>query len=668
MNSEENLNTDFKDKPSRNTLVYKLSKEIEINLNNEQFGVDSLAKSVGMSRSSLHRKLHKATGCSTSQFMREYRLKRAFEILSHEDITVSEAAYRVGFNSATYFNTCFHKFYGYTPGEVKSKTSRETYVGSELSNNETENILSVNEENRKPNRSKRKKNLLWIGLLLLMTPLALYIYQTNQTENKASLTVENTTKEKSIAVLPFKNWTGNPDLEYISDGMTDAVISRLTKIGALDKVIPFTSTLKFKQTDKTIDEIGSELGVATLLQGNFQISGNQISINLQMLDSRTNEHIWSEKYVREWKSEEIFEMQTEVVEDIADKMNALIAKDELASIKKIPTKSKLAYSYFLQGDFQKNKASELSYSNALTLYKKAIALDSNFVQPYLDMANIYNLGGGVWGFYDEQEAWNKGKVLLEKVLEIEPDNSQAEEELLTGEFFYGWNFKRVEDYYQTILPNSFYDNSPVISLDYAIKTGRPENALKASEYFSSMEPSNVFFPFFKAESLLFLGKKQEAINVLNDADPLYSDNFFYLRESTKLYFYLEDYKKSRIQLNKILNKFSDYPPILMWFNSIYAQMDGASAEAKNYLAALKNEYSKGSSGSPAWFTALYYAYIKDVDKTFEWLQKSYERHEVEMTWLREEPLLAPIRTDLRYKELYDKVGFSDIGLPIKTAF
>ncbi len=287
------------------------------------------------------------------------------------------------------------------------------------------------------------------------------------------------------------------------------------------------------------------------------------------------------------------------------------------------------------------------------------------MQP-LDMANIYNLGGGVWAFYDEQEAWNNGKILLEKVLKIEPENRQAEEELYTGEFFYGWNFKRVETYYQTILTNSFYDKSPVISLDYAIKTGRSENALKASEHLILTDPSNVFFPFFKAESLLFLGKKQEAINVLNDADPLYSDNYFYLRESTKLYFYLGDHKKSKIQLENILNKFSDYPPIFMWFKAIYAQMEGAPNDASTYLVELQNAYTNGSSGSPAWFLVLYYSHTKDYDKAFNWLQKSYDRHEVEMTWLREEPLLAPMRTDIRYKILYDNVGFSDIGLPIKT--
>jgi len=347
-------------------------------------------------------------------------------------------------------------------------------------------------------------------------------------------------------------------------------------------------------------------------------------------------------------------------------MSAIITDNELAYVRKIPTTSKRAYSYYLQADFQRNKGNKLAYSNALELYEKAIAMDSNFVEPYLDMANIWNLGGGVWGFYDERNAWNNAKGLLEKVLAIEPGNRQADEELHTGEFFYEWNFELVEKYYQNIAINSFYDKSPVISLDYTIKTGRPDETLKAAEGLILIDPSSVFFPFFKAEALFYLGSTDEALEILDESDYLHSDNWFYLRESTKLYFYLGEYEKSKIQLEKIMSLFSDYPPILMWLNAVYAHMDGNSKNANNYLAELLQAYNKVSSGSPAWFTALYYCTLKDYENAFDWLQKSYERHEVEMTWLREEPLLAPVRNDYRYKELYDKVGFSRIGLPIKA--
>ncbi|SEB39316.1 TolB amino-terminal domain-containing protein [Maribacter dokdonensis] len=655
MNSEDSLYKDFQEKPSQEMLVDKLTKEIEANFNNDQLGVDNLAKAVGMSRSNLHRKLHKIAGISTSQFIREYRLKRALEILKEEDITASETAYRVGFSSATYFNTCFNKFYGFTPGEIKSRNSEEI-----------EKLVRA--ESLTIGKNKTNKRVLWAVLFAVSLLTAIfYFYTSDKKGNGASNTSESIIDAKSIAVLPFKNLTGKPDLDYVSDGMTDAVISRLTKISAIGKVIPFTSTLSYKKTEKTIEEIAAELGVSTLLQGNLQISGNRIKINLQLINATTSEHLWSKEYARDWKTDEIFKMQTEVVEGIAANMNAIIAQDELADIQKIPTKNKQAYTYYLQGEFQRQKGNELSYSNAISLYEKAIAADSNFVEPYIDMANIWHMGGSVWGFYDEQMAWGNAKILLEQALQIEPANQRVEEELNTGSFFYDWNFELVEKFYQNILSNSVHDKPSVISLDYPIKTGRPKETLKAIERFIINDPSNVFSPFFKAEAMFYLGSTDEAIEILTQTDPLYNDNWFYLRESTKLYFYLGEYEKSKIQLEKITTQFPDYPPILMWLNAIYTQMDGNSKVRIQYFAELQNEYDKGSSGSPAWFIALYYAHIKDYEKTFEWLQKSYERHEVEMTWLREEPLLAPVRNDSRYKDLYEKVGFSSIGLPIKAS-
>ena len=665
MSSDDNLHKGFQEKSSREMLVEKLHKEIHTNLNNDQFGVDSLAQAVGMSRSSLHRKLQKHLGISTSQFIREYRLKRALQILRQEDVTASEVAYRVGFSSATYFSTSFQKYYGYTPGEVKSRNADESIEGKEPILAETAKKSISN--GHISQKGSFRKTVFWLVLLAAAVSTVIFIYSATSKKNIETKAVKNIIDEKSIAVLPFKNWTGDPNLEYVSDGMTDAVISRLSKISAIDKVIPFTSTLQYKETEKTIKEIADELGVLNLLQGNLQISGDKIKINLQLINGNTNNHIWSEEYSRDWKTDEIFTMQTELVEGIADHMNAEIAESELVDIQKIPTKSKMAYSYYLQGEFQRNKANELSYSNAIALHEKAIEIDSNFVEAYVSMANIWIYGGLVWGIYSEQEAWGNAKALLQKALEIDPKNQEVEEELFTGYFYFDWNFKLVEEYYQNILNSAFYDKTPSINFDYTIKTGRYEEAFKAIEEHILIDPSIGNFFFFKAESLMFLGKSDEALQVLIDSDPLYNDNWFYLRESTKLYYYLGEYEKSKDQLEKIMTKFPDYPPILMWLNAVYAQMDGNSEDANKYLIELQNKYSEGSSGSPAWFIALYYCTLEDYQEAFEWLQKSYDRHDVEMTWLREEPLLAPVRNNPKYIELYEKVGFSSIELPIKTA-
>ena len=664
MNTDVNFPEDSARHSLRDTFVQKLENKIESNLNNDQFGVDSLAQSIGMSRSSLHRKLSKLLGISTSQFIREYRLKRAMEILNNVDVTSSEVAYRVGFKSATYFNTCFHKFYGYTPGEVKSRMDSRDGLSNQYSNNKTEETPGANPEISKSRKHRIKKTALLAALLVaILTSAAIFFYRA---AFKKDSKIETVIDEKSIAVLPFKNWTGDPNLDYVSDGMTDAIISGLTKVSALDQVIPSTSTIKYKETKKSAKEIGTELGVATLLQGNLQISGDQIKINLQMIDTRSNNYLWSEEYVREWKSDEIFKLQTEVVEGISKQMNAGIAENELVDIQKIPTKSKQAYSYYLQAEFQKNKFNKLAYSNAMPLYEKAIAIDSNFVEAYVSMANIWSFGGLMWGIHDQRLAWSNAKNLLQKALEIDPANEAAVEELNTGYFYYDWNFISVEKYYQSNVKDFFFDKTAAIAVDYALKTGKYEQSISALDHLISIDPTEgVYFPI-KAVVLMLQGKAEEAKNVVTNVDSLYSENWFYLRASTKLYYYLGEYEKSRGQLHRLVTRFSDNPPTLVWFSAVYAQRDGNEHEAAKYLKDLQKRYDEGSPGSPAWFIALYYCTLNDYENAFKWLQKSYDRHEVEMTWLREEPLLAPLRKDPRYKVLYEKVGFASIGLPIKT--
>jgi len=131
----------------------------------------------------------------------------------------------------------------------------------------------------------------------------------------------------------------------------------------------------------------------------------------------------------------------------------------------------------------------------------------------------------------------------------------------------------------------------------------------------------------------------------------------FLREAAKIYFNLNEYNKSRNHLNILMNNFGDRPPILLWLNAVFYQMDGDRGEAERYLEKLEDRYQNLASGSPAWFIAPYYCTLEDYETAFIWLQRSYDRHEVEMTWFREEPLLIPVRDDPRYKKLYRKIGF-----------
>lgn len=615
--------------------IEKLTDILQVNLEKEQFGVKELAEEAGLSRSQLHRRLHAINGKSASQLIREYRLQKAMVMLQNNVATVSEIAYRVGFGSPTYFNTCFHEYYGYPPGEVKNKAVK-------ISEQDTATTAPIGKITFK----NRWILVISIGIVIIMA--ISYSFYIGSKNNKVIEPAKNLLADRSIAVMPIKNWSGDPELEYISDGMTDAIISRLTKIKSLTSVIPFTSVIKYKTSDKSVPFIAKELGVQNILQGNFQLSGDQMKITLQLIDGPSNKHFWAHEYTGKWKSNDIFTIQTKVAENIADKMNIEINTQEVEALNEYPTQNNEAYNLFLQAVFQSNKYTKNGMDNAVPLYKKAISLDSTFFDAHVHLAYLYLWGGASWGLYNEKEAWHKAKQLLLKATQMDSTDVALNRALAYGLYMYEWDFDRMEKEYKT-------GSNPDIL--YELLTGRYEESLALINQGLKENPTSTFMYAFKAQALFYLNRKEEATDLLKSNDRFYDDDIMYLRIASKCYFYMGEYDNSKALLNKIMTNFSDRPPIVLWLNAVHEERDGNTEGANRYLGDLQKKYESGKSGSPAWFTALYYCTVQDYDNTFTWLQRSYDRHEVEMIQLREEPVLIPLRNDKRYLELYRKVGF-----------
>ena len=180
--------------------------------------------------------------------------------------------------------------------------------------------------------------------------------------------------------------------------------------------------------------------------------------------------------------------------------------------------------------------------------------------------------------------------------------------------------------------------------------------------YSLVGDNNIQLPFID----FMMGDHETALSKMDEADALYFDNSFYLMESAKYYYYMGEYEKSKKNLDRYLVLTNYRTPIINWLEAVHAENDGDSAQVMASLEALKAQMAANASGSPAWFIALYHCHIKDYDTMFKWLNKSYDRREVELTWFKEEPMLQPLKTDARYIELYNKIGF-DVIEPLTQA-
>jgi len=273
MDSEQSMDQAF---------IKKLNDLIDLNFGNERFGVKALARKLGMSRSNLHRKLQTIKGKSTSQFICEYRLKKAMAMLQNNVATASEIAYKVGFSSPSYFNKCFHKYYGYPPGEAKFKGIKPSY--------QEDDSTPIIKTDKSPKNFQLRRIALVVVVAIIFVLAISYVIYSNSNDNLISKKMEVELKDKSIAVLPCINLSGEEENQYFADGQMEAILNHLTRISEL-RVISRTTMLSYRRTTMSVPEIAKELGVKYVLELSAQKSGQEVNITAQLIDADTDRHL-----------------------------------------------------------------------------------------------------------------------------------------------------------------------------------------------------------------------------------------------------------------------------------------------------------------------------------------------------------------------------------------
>ena len=630
-------------------LLEKLRQIVLENLQNEQFSVEELSQTIGVSRSQLHRKLKKLTKKSISQFIREIRLEKALELLRADVASVSEIAYQVGFSSPTYFNSSFRNYFGYPPGEAQLRstvhTEKKDFNSDELKHEEKDRKLTV---------SKRSYTIM--GAIVIAISLITYYGLVNTSPNTKPL-IEKGVEPKSIAVLPLMNLSGSDSLDYVGDGITDDIIRKIARMKSLEKVIPFVTMQTYKNTKKVITEIAQEQEVTHVLQGSFQLSGNQMMIKLQLIEGESDKQIWDNEFSGEWKSSDLFSIQNKVARNVISGLGLSLEGIDSEILKKNPTNNPEAANLFMKAEYQRNKFTRDSFEKAIPLYQKAIEIDSNMIRAYAGLAQVYLYRGLIWGVENEEEAWGEAKKLLVKAFEVDPNDNFINGQLYNGYLYYEWNFVELQKRMLADLKNTQFDRVTDLTYDYKIKMGFYDEALLTANARINAAPDGNNYGK-KAELLFVMDELELCEKLLAENDPLWDDGF-YLRESAKWYFYLNNLKASQKQLEKYKAGLEDrpLPPIVLWLDAVHAERRGDQSQVVTILNTLKDRFYTKESGSPAWFIALYYAYIGDSVKCLEWLNQSYKSHEVEMIWLRAEPLLKFIHCEPEYFDLYRRVGF-----------
>ena len=608
---------------------------IEENISDERFGVAELAEAMHMSRSSLLRKIKKQTRLSASQYIRQVRLKKGMELLRQSSLTVSEISQEVGFDSSSYFIKCFREQYGFPPGEARKRNIGEDII---------------------PTAEKRNLPIVKVGIgaAIVLVIVLLFIFLPRD-ENAPEPV------EKSIAVLPFKNESSDSSNLYFVNGLMESALSNLQKIEEL-RVISRTSVEKFRNSTMTVPEIAEELDVSYIVEGSGQRIGDQILLNIQVIDATSDSPIWAEQYNR--KVVDVFALQNDIARNIAEAVEVLVTPEELEQIEKIPTENMVAYDYYLKALDQFNSTTREGLEEAIPLFEKATEEDPQFamayaylaisyyfldvfqaekqytevINTYADKALLYDSKSAVSlvakaFYYMQTKEYNLAVPHLEKALEYNPNSAVV--------------VQMLADMYATYMPNtSKYLSYALkgVKLDVAasdsatrsnlylhlsnalVQTGFVDEAIEYINKSLEQDPNNFFSPYVRAFILVAEDKDLKRTSQMLKKE-WFKDTtrFDILQDIGKIYYYLEEYDSAYKYYEKFVsvrrrNNYEIYQSEDFKIGYVYemtGHKDEAGAFFDSFAAYVSNDESIYKDASQAGI----YAHEGKYDLAIESLNK-----------------------------------------------
>ena len=267
----------------------------------------------------------------------------------------------------------------------------------------------------------RKLDFVIIGVLVVA--VGFLLFDRFLAPDPIDTEVTRTQQGLSLAVLPFENRSNRDEDEFFTEGIHDDLLTTIANIGSM-KVISRTSVMEYKGTTKKIPEIARELGVANILEGGIQRAGNQVRINVQLIDAATDEHLWAQIYDRELSAENLFEIQTEVSQAIANALHAALSPDEQQRLARVPTENLEAYELFMRGRQEWMARTAESTSNAVEFFQRAIDLDPEYAEAWAGLGDAYR-HQVPYGGLPPDEMFAKAELAILKALDLNDQLADA---------------------------------------------------------------------------------------------------------------------------------------------------------------------------------------------------------------------------------------------------
>ena len=465
----------------------------------------------------------------------------------------------------------------------------------------------------------------------------------------------HTPQIRSIAVLPLANLSGNPEQDYFADGMTDALITELGKIGAL-RVISRQSVMRYKSTQKTPREIARELGVDGLVEGSVQRSADRVRVSVNLIDAPADQHVWAEMYDRDLR--DILTLQSDFAQAIARQIRIQVTPREQARVASTRQVNPEAYQLYLKGRYFTARVNETNVRKSIEYFEQAVQKDPTYAAAYVGLGEGYGWLGYIQALPAE-EANSKMKALAMKALEIDETLGEAHAALGTYNLYYKWDGLAAEQEFKRAIelspnyPDGYQEYSA-----YLAQTGQFDEALAEIKRARELDPLSPFFEGAMAQLFYLARRYDRAIEEYRNAlelDPnrleLHSGlGWAYLRKGM-LQEAVAEFKKQ----DALRTATSGRSGRSAGLGYAYA-LAGRKKEAQDILAQLKERPKRYPA--QAYGVAIVYMGLGDKYQAFAWLERAYEARTAQLRWLKVDPSFDPLHSDPRFQDLLRRVGLS----------